>query len=248
MWKSLATALSFLTILRVPFTSTEAVSSEDLAQSFSCFPLVGLILGACYASLARLLSPLVPPLLLSVTITAVMLGLTRALHMDGLADLADGLGGGYTPERRLEIMKDSRTGPFGAIAVVLAVAFKIAALDVLISRQLFSLIVLAPVFSRFAMVLTAYGSPYARKTGGLARPFLENITRRQIVTASFFTAVLAVFINFSAGLSALVFACASVALLRFYCRRLLGGVTGDVLGAANEIVEVVALFVFACLP
>ncbi len=248
MWKNFATALSFLTVFRLPFTSSETISSKDFAESFSCFPLVGFILGVCYAASAYALSPFVPPLLLSVMIAAATVFLTRALHMDGLADLADGVGGGYTPERRLEIMKDSRTGPFGALAVVLAVAFKVAALDALIYRHAFPLILLVPIFSRFAMVLAAYKSRYARSRGGLARPFLEHMTHRPLFAAALLTAAFSVFISPTAGIVAAVLVCGSVSVLRFYCHRWLGGVTGDALGAINEITEVVLLSVFACLP
>lgn len=247
MWSRLGTALSFLTLFRLPFTSSATLAPQELAESFSFFPLVGLALGFCYAAPAYALSGFMPALLLSVVVTALTAVLTRALHLDGLADLADGVGGGYSPERRLEIMKDSRTGAFGALAIALAVAFKVAALDALILRNAFSALLLVPVFSRFAMVLAAYRSPYARKEGGLGKPFLEHMVRRHVLTAFLFTAAPSLLIQPVFGLLALVLASGSVLALRLLCRRWLGGITGDALGAINEIVEVLLFSAAACM-
>jgi adenosylcobinamide-GDP ribazoletransferase len=247
MWSHFGTALSFLTLFRLPFTSAGTLAPQELAESFSYFPLVGLTLGFCYAAPAYALSGFMPALLLAVLITALTAVLTRALHLDGLADLADGVGGGYTPERRLEIMKDSRTGAFGALAIALAVAFKVAALDALILRKAFPAVLLVPVFSRFAMVLAAYRSPYARKEGGLGKPFLDHIARRHVLTAFLLTAVTALLVQPVFGLCALALASGSVLALRLLCRRWIGGITGDALGAINEIVEILLFSAAACM-
>lgn len=247
MWSHFGTALSFLTLFRLPFTSPRTLTPQELAESFSFFPPVGLILGFCYALPARALSALVPSLLLAVAITALTAVLTRALHLDGLADLADGVGGGYNPERRLEIMKDSRTGAFGALAIALAVAFKVAALDAVIRAEAFLPLLLVPVVSRLAMVLAAYRSPYARKEGGLGKPFLEHIARRHLLTALGLTAVSAFLVQPVFGLFALALAAGTVPAFRLLCRRWLGGMTGDALGALNEIVEVLLLSAAACM-
>ena len=132
MLKNFAAALSFLTILRIPFTKSN-LAAEELAAGFSCFPLAGLVLGfICYGS-AVLLRKNVPAPILSVLIAALMVLLTRGLHLDGLADFADGIWGGSTPQRRLEIMKDSRSGAFGVLALIFAVAFKVASIHTLVS-------------------------------------------------------------------------------------------------------------------
>ena len=240
MWQQLNLAVSFLTILRLPFTPSQEATPADLAGSFSWFPLVGLILGLCATAPAYLL-PDAPPLMLAVLVATLLAFLTRGLHLDGLADVADGLGGGYTPERRLEIMKDSRTGPFGALALIFAVLFKVAALDTLILGHCWSGMLLAPVLSRLAMVLGAYRMPHARKVGGLATPFLENMTFRQVLAASLLPVAILVCFDLKFAALALGIVTGAAALARVLARRWLGGMTGDVLGALNEVAEVALL-------
>jgi adenosylcobinamide-GDP ribazoletransferase len=246
MLNDFATALTFLTILRIPCVSSPGATSAALGRSFSFFPVVGCLLGACWLALAYLISPWIPPLLLAVLLTAVMAFLTRALHLDGLADLADGVGGGYTAERRLEIMKDSRSGAFGAIALILAIVLKAAALDTLILQRSWPPMLLVPVLSRFAMALAAYHSTYARKEGGIGKPFLEHVTSREILLASLFSVAASILLVRVLSVFYLAGMLALVGSLRHLSNRWLGGITGDVLGAVNEITEVGLLCFAAC--
>jgi adenosylcobinamide-GDP ribazoletransferase len=244
MLKSFTAALSFLTIIRVPLTQS-ILTAEELAASFSCFPLAGLILGLIYYGTAVILKGSVPALLLSVLIPAVMVLLTRGLHFDGLADLADGLWGGSTPERRLEIMKDSRSGAFGVLALIFAVAFKIASIHQLISAGCLTPLLIAPVFSRFAMVAAAYRSRYARSEG-LGKPFLECMRTEHLILGAVFTTLAAA----ATGLYSLFYFIPVLGLvyfLRFISNKYLGGITGDVLGSVNELSEILVLLIAACL-
>lgn len=247
MWKSFAFAFSFLTILPLPFSSSEAHAPSDLPRSFCFFPLVGLLLGACYVCFGYFGIGYVPPFLLSAFITSLSVILTRALHLDGLADLADGVGGGYTPERRLEIMKDSRTGAFGAAAITLALILKTAALHAIISDARWLPLLVIPSLSRFAMVVAAFKGSYARPAGGLGKSFLEHMTLKHLVAAIF----LSIFLSFIPAPGFALFAfptlLATVALLRYLTSRWLGGITGDVLGAVNEITEILLLSLAASL-
>jgi adenosylcobinamide-GDP ribazoletransferase len=248
MIRHFALALSFLTILRLPFVSRDTADSLDLARSFYWFPLVGLVLGGCWLLAALLLHALMPPLLLSVLLTTLMALLTRGLHLDGLADLADGVGGGFTPERRLQIMKDSCVGSFGALALILGIACKVAALSALLpGRSWWPELVLIPTLSRLAMVLGAYKSTYARLEGGLGKPFCEHIQPAHVAAASASTLVAGLVLAplMSAILLPVLLAC--VLLVRRLTRRWLGGITGDVLGALNEITEAALLTIAACL-
>jgi adenosylcobinamide-GDP ribazoletransferase len=247
MWNQLGIAVSFLTVFRLPFTSLEETDSKDLAGSFSFFPLVGLVPGVCCGALVVALHRWMPPLLLAVVITAALALLTRGLHLDGLADLADGAGGGYTPERRLAIMKDSSTGAFGALALALAVSFKVAAFHGLIAARSWSPFFLVPVLSRFAMVLAAYKAPYPRPQGGLGKPFLQSMSALQPLLAAVFALSLCALLNLRHAWIYLVLALLCVGVLRLLARRWLGGVTGDVLGALNEIAEIVLFSCAACL-
>jgi adenosylcobinamide-GDP ribazoletransferase len=245
MWKQFAIAVSFLTLVRLPRTPAEDITPSDLAGSFSWFPVVGLLLGVCLVAVASLLHG-APPFLLAVLLTALLAILTRGLHLDGLADLADGIGGGYTRERRLEIMKDSRTGAFGALALIFAVLLKSTAIYTLLLGHCWSAMLVAPVMSRFAMVLGAYNMPHARSTGGLARPFLEQMDSQQLLGASLLSIAALVFLALKTAAFYLILAVACAGFLRVLARRWLGGMTGDVLGALNEITEIVLLAVAAC--
>lgn len=242
-----ALAFSFLTLFPVPSRRLDSVTPVDLARSFAAFPLVGLSLGGILLLIARLLSIAGSHLLAAALLTALLCLLTRALHLDGLADVADGFGGGYTPERRLEIMKDSRTGAFGVVALFVVLAVKTSALEVLLSRHSWAFLPIAPVLGRFAMVATAYKSRYARTEGGLGQSFVDHISAFQILAASATTGLIAFLIAGLPAVPPIVAVLCCVGLVRFISHRMIGGVTGDVLGAVNEIGETLAWTVFAFL-
>ncbi|MGV8073330.1 MAG: adenosylcobinamide-GDP ribazoletransferase [Syntrophobacteraceae bacterium] len=246
MLRTFSTALSFLTIFRFPFLSSQTPTQSDLAKSFAFYPLVGLLLGTAWFASALIFYTMMPPFLLATIMTTLMVVLTRALHLDGLADLADGIGGGYTPERRLEIMKDSRTGAFGALALILAVMFKVSALSAIIQSADWLPLLLVPALSRFGMVLTAYKSPYARREGGLGKPFVENLTAGYVAVAAIISLLVSVMLAFPVFPFYIVAVLACVAFIRCFCGKCLGGITGDVLGATNELSEVVLLAVAVC--
>ena len=150
--------------------------------------------------------------------------MTGALHLDGLADTADALGG-RTRERRLEIMRDSRIGTFGAAAVALDLLIKVGAMEQLVARGLLPALIAAGAVSRATSVLLAGWLPYAREsgTGGvLGRP--SRIALAVCLPAAPFALP-----------------------LRVVFRRLFGGVTGDILGAAIEVTETLALVFAAAL-
>ena len=244
MLKSFSGALSFLTIFRIPF-SNSILSAKELAAGFACFPLIGLLLGAIYYGAALFLSGRVPVLLLAVLIASLTILLTRGLHFDGLADLADGIWGGATPERRLEIMKDSRSGAFGVLALIVAVSFKIASVHALLVAGYLTPLLLAPVFSRFAMAAAAYGSSYARKEG-LGKPFVEQMRVGHLATAALFTAAA----SLPAGIYSVLYFVPVLGCAFFFkmlSGKYLGGMTGDVLGAVNETGEIIVLVLGACV-
>ncbi|MGA2403955.1 MAG: adenosylcobinamide-GDP ribazoletransferase [Syntrophobacteraceae bacterium] len=243
MLKSFSAALSFLTVFRIPFTDS-ILSPKELGAGFACFPLAGLVLGLIYYSAAVVFQARVPGLLLSVLIACLTALLTRGLHFDGLADFADGIWGGSTPQRRLEIMKDSRSGTFGVLALIIGVSLKIASIDALISGGCLAPLLVAPVYSRFAMAATAYGSQYARKDG-LAKPFLENVKIEHVAIAALLAAAATLPVGFKLMLY-LVPVVGCVFLFKLISKKYLGGITGDVLGAVNEVSEIVVLVLGAC--
>lgn len=234
-------ALTFLTI--IPWPGVGAATAQELARALFWFPWIGFLLGLLYWITGRGLLALFPPAPAAGLLVLVTVILTRGLHLDGLADTADGLGGGRTPEQRLAIMKDSRLGAFGALGLILVLLLKFVFLEAGLTRHQEAVLPLFPLISRWGMVLLAAWSPYARPGGGLGQPMVEGATWPRVGGAT----VAAILLGFLAGgfaaLLLLAIAALAVLLLRAYFRRQLGGITGDVLGAANEILEVLILAV-----
>ncbi|SMC23585.1 cobalamin-5'-phosphate synthase [Desulfacinum hydrothermale DSM 13146] len=244
MIQGFRTALAFLSRLRLPGGGTAVLEPRDLARSFAFFPAVGLVLGCLQAAAAVGLAAL-PPALSAIWVLALTTWLTRGLHLDGLADVADGVGGGFDPQRRLAIMKDSRVGAFGVMALVLGLLVKAAALAQLLQGPHLGPLVVVPMISRGAMVWCAYKIPYARSEGGLGKPFVDHVGRREIVWSTATAAGVVALGPWTLWL--LAAAALTVWAVRRQSKRWLGGITGDVLGAANEVVEMVGYTLAALL-
>ena len=232
-------ALSFLTIL--PVGQIPISGEKELARSMALFPLVGLVVGLLLAFGNSLFSLLfLKPLALWSTIGLLAL-LTRGLHLDGLADTMDGLASGGTREKILEVMRDSRIGAFGVISLIFLLGAKYLALDQISNSSIPRSLILMAVMGRNSMVLVCYRSPYARPGQGLGKPFTENLSTREIaisLVSAFGIALLTMGIKgagvfLGIGLFSLGY--------RFFFIKKLDGVTGDILGAANELAELLCL-------
>ncbi|MFZ2088412.1 MAG: adenosylcobinamide-GDP ribazoletransferase [Desulfobaccales bacterium] len=232
-------ALTFLTIF--PWPRLGEVTSGDLARSLFWFPWVGAILGLVYWGAGIGLAGLFPPPAAAALFLTFTVFLTRGLHLDGLADTVDGLGGGRTPEARLAIMKDSRLGAFGAVVLVLVLLLKFAFLLALLDRGMARPLMLFPLVSRWGLVFLASLAPYARPGGGLGKAMTEGATPQLVAGATLSAGFLTFLAGGFAGLVSLVLGGLTVWGLSLYCRRHLGGVTGDVYGAVNEILETLVL-------
>jgi adenosylcobinamide-GDP ribazoletransferase len=231
-------ALTFLTI--IPWPRQGLAGPQDLARSMFWFPWVGALLGLIYWGAWSGLGLIFPAPGTAAMVLALTVILTRGLHLDGLADTLDGLGGGRDQEARLRIMKDSSLGAFGAAGLMLAMLLKYG-FFLSLGAGAGSIFILFPLVSRWGMALLAYLSPYARKEGGLGQAMTLGVTGPIILGATVGAAALAFL---SLGLPGLILMAAAggmVVLMKFYFVRKLGGVTGDVLGAANEILEILAL-------
>jgi len=236
----LTTAFRTLSILPIPGSRT-----DDFANSLPWFPLVGLLLGALLVGLANACKG-APPDATAVVLLLAGVVLTRGLHLDGLADSADGFGGGYTRERVLEIMKDSSTGAFGAIAIALALLIKWVALTHLIESHNLGVVIEAYVASRALQVEQMTRLPYAREAG-TAASFVEGATVRHRVVVLASAGLAAILLKGIAGAFYLAMAWLAVWLFGLYCKKRVGGVTGDLLGATSEISEILILFLpFFC--
>lgn len=232
--RPVAVAVQFLT--RLP-TWVEDVTGEDLGRSIPFFPLAGALLGAALAGLAAALPGRVPVAMGAVLLVAAHAFLTGGLHLDGLADLFDGLSGGAGDRARtLAIMKDSRIGAHGATALVLALLLKVAALAALLGRRdLFALLAF-PAVARFAVVPLVVWFPYARPEG-LGKPFHGGGRGWHVPLAAVFAAAAGAGMGAHAVVPVMAGLLAAGAAAVAVQRRL-GGLTGDVYGACIELAEV----------
>ncbi len=160
-------ALTFLTIF--PWPRLPLAAPQDLARSMFWFPWVGAVLGLTYWAAFQVMAKFLPDMAAAALLVVLTAVATRGLHLDGLADALDGLGGGATPESRLAIMKDSRLGTFGAVGLILILLLKFAFFLGIAAQGKHAALMVFPVLSRWGMVLLAALSPYARPEGGLGR-------------------------------------------------------------------------------
>ncbi len=220
------------------------------------FPIVGLLLGVILAATDLLLHwgyPLFtdvyrpfPPLLAAAILAVLLVALTRALHLDGFMDCCDALLGGFNRERRLEILRDSHVGAFAVTGVVSLLLIKVAAIMALPpSGRMWALLVF-PCLSRWAMLLVLEVFPYARRDG-IGVPFQPQGGRWQLLAGLLAALVVAVALTGPAGLALLAAATAVALGLGAWASKLLGGVTGDVYGAVNEVAETAVLALAAIL-
>lgn len=238
-------AFSFLT--KIPTPGQKTLTEESLVKGTSFFPLVGLAIGALLYAVHFLATPLFPgsnPL--AVLLLVFWVALSGALHLDGLSDSFDGLGGGSNREERLHIMKDSGTGTFGLVAVVLLLLFKYSLLQALLLQgSADTALLLAPVLGRWSMTVLMVITPYAGKKESLGRPFIEKIGRKHLLAATFLTLPLGLIAPVTFFLLLLPLTLLLIYLLRNLYLQKIGGITGDTTGATCELVELLALLVFA---
>jgi adenosylcobinamide-GDP ribazoletransferase len=237
--KDFLQALSFLTILPVDHPSL--LEEKGLARSMTFFPLVGLLIGLLLTVAYLILSFLFSKsLALWLTLGCLAL-LTRGLHLDGFADTVDGFAAGGSKEKILEVMRDSRIGAFGVVGLILLIGAKYLALDQITGPSIPGSLILMTVMGRNSMVWVCFRSPYARTGEGLAKPFAENLTSREMILSSASAIAMGLVVGGLEGVLVFIgIGLFSLAFRLFFLKKL-KGITGDVLGAANELSEVLCL-------
>jgi adenosylcobinamide-GDP ribazoletransferase len=246
--RSFFAALTFLTPVRVP----EAWSGGErgLRGAPAFFPIVGALIGGVAAAVTYGIDKVLPSLPASVIVVLFLVACSAGLHMDGLADTADGLFSSRPRERVLEIMRDSHIGTMGVLAVVGVLLLKVALLSSIApggGSARWRAVLLAPIAGRCALLVVMSLFPYARADGGLATVFRSSGRKAALLT------VWGMVVLFLAGWlvaqgPGLVIAAAALGLallLGWYVHRRIGGYTGDTLGATSELCETVALLVAA---
>jgi adenosylcobinamide-GDP ribazoletransferase len=213
--------------------------AERMSSALPWFPLVGFIIGLILYGLARLILILSGQWAGGAAISAVIAGivLTRGVHLDGLADWADGFWGARSKDHILRIMKDPHKGTFGVTAIAAVLLTKwVAFLQLLLSGS-FHLVLAVYIIARTSMVLLAIALPYAREEGGTGLPFVLGGTRLQgVLAVGLALALLSVFHGLVGALLFIGGLMGAVPLGMWFHRRV-GGVTGDLLGACCEIME-----------
>jgi len=237
----LLNAIRFLTVLPTP-QSNDALASDWLSRAMKYFPLVGAGIGFVSALVFVVAHQFWSPLISAILAVTTSIALTSALHEDGLADTVDAFGGGWTVERRLAIMKDSRIGTYGALALGLGCALRVAALS--------SLPLWAGAAALIAMHAAARAMPafvmnrlvYAGDTSAMKVSYAEAPVRSDEVTFLLITAFIAAIplalISFKSVVIGLLLGALLGALLARAAKRLIGGYTGDVLGAIEQLFEI----------
>jgi adenosylcobinamide-GDP ribazoletransferase len=235
--KPLLAAIQFLTV--IPFPKSFTGGEKELERCMPFFPVVGLLIGIIIAAFDHVMGFIFPPLPASVMTVIAMTGISGGLHMDGLADTADGFFSARPRERVLEIMRDSRTGVMGVLAVVFVIVLKVSVLISLFPPFRPGIIVLMPLAGRCSFVVMMTALPYVRREGGLATAFGVGKSWLNVLWTSAFLLAAGWIAGHWMGLAASFSALLMAALFSVYCFRKIGGYTGDTLGAGCEITEII---------
>lgn len=217
-------------------------TSPELAASMAWYSTVGLMLGGIMALSDSWLNHIFAQEVVNICLIVLLVSLTRGLHQDGLADTLDGLAGGRTAAERLSIMRDPRIGALGATGLFLSLILRYAGLMALPQSLRIPVLVCMPALGRCAMVALAWVAPYARANGGLASPFLAHLSVWHVIgSTTVLTAALVIGVGFTATVVTLIGSGLIITAVQAMCRVCFGGITGDTLGATNELVEILFL-------
>jgi len=239
--------VTFLTIF--PASRNLDRGPMDLSNSRAFYPAVGLLMGLLLVGVEEGSSRIFTEPMTAAFLVATMVIVTRALHLDGLMDVCDGVFGGFTPERRLEIMRDSRVGAFGVVGGVTVLLLKYGAL---LSLLMLSepgkewALLLFPALSRWTMVVLLGVFPYVRSQG-LGSPFHGGGIKIATTVAGLSALAASILLGGFAGLGLFFGVMAMAWLLGWAMAKSLGGLTGDTYGATNEIIETTVIIVATAL-
>jgi adenosylcobinamide-GDP ribazoletransferase len=240
--KTFFTALMFLT--RIPCPRWVDHAPDSLAKSTMYFPLVGLLVGGLGACVSRLIGVLYPPLFAVLCGLSATVVVTGAFHEDAFADVCDGFGG-WTPERRLEIMRDSRVGSFGVVGLVLLIGAKIALLSGLGLARVPLAFLAGHTLARWSTLVMIARFPSVTDSASMAAPFASAITLPRFL----FATLIALLVSLLCGPASAAIMFVLTLLLCFgagrFFNRWVGGISGDCLGAVNQVTELLCYAVLA---
>ncbi len=241
MLKEIGSVFSFLTI--IPATNSNL---ETIAKYMYIFPIVGILIGLIIGSFALGISLFLDPLIVALLVVAGLAIITGIHHTDGLADFADGLMTKGSKEKKLKAMKDVSTGTAGIVSIVLYVVGLILALSLMDGYQLFTAILLSEILAKFAMVLQAALGNSA--ITGSNSPFVQIMKdKKRLFLASAITLIPVIVLGGTVGAIAFVAIITITIFIVAISTKSFGGITGDVLGATNELARLSSIIVFASI-
>jgi adenosylcobinamide-GDP ribazoletransferase len=234
-------ALRFMTIVPVPSSDT-AARPDWLSRCTKYFPAVGICIGLVSAAVLLLAGTIWGPDIAALFAVAASIAVTGGLHEDGLADTADSFGGGWSVEKRLAIMKDSRIGAYGTLALVFGVALRVTALAEMPLWSGAAALISAHAAARITPALVMNALPYAGDTAAMKvsyddAPVSANDIRFALIVVVCALVPLA-FGSITSVISGLLLGAVLSTALALWARRLIGGYTGDVLGAIEQMFEI----------
>ena len=241
MLKEIGSIFSFLTII-----PTSNANLETVAKYMYLFPIVGIAIGLVVGSIGFGVSFFLDPLIVSLLVVASLALITGIHHTDGLADFADGLMVKGTKEKKLAAMKDLATGSAGIVAIVLYLVSLIVAFSLSGGYQLFLAILLSEIIAKYSMVLMASLGKSA--SVGSNSPFVELMkNRKKLAVTTVITLIPLIALGGTTGLIIFAVGTTFTLFLVALSTRSFGGITGDVLGATNELSRLASVLVFVSI-
>ncbi len=249
-WFDFLGAVQFLTRLRAPSIPYE---QDSLARAVKYFPIVGLLIGSGSALLYTLLAQHLPLAVVALLIVVYLVAITGCLHEDGLADSADGFGGGWEREKVLAIMRDSRIGAYGAVALALSLFARVLLIAALPRTQVEAYLIVAPVLSRWTTLPLSFYLPPARDrtegggdgqgadgqgAGGQGARIARLTTRGNLMIGTLFMCVIVFALLRTRALLPILASVGVTLGTALYYKRRIGGITGDCFGATNQLAEI----------
>jgi adenosylcobinamide-GDP ribazoletransferase len=243
MFRHFLIALQFLT--RIPIPNSIEVSEGDIGHAAAYFPFVGVIVGSCASIVFIGLNTYLPVSTSVIGVLIITAVLTNGFHEDGLADSFDGFGGGWDKENILRIMRDSRIGTFGGLSLILLILAKYNILSLNAGPNLWRWLIFAHTTSRWTVLPMCKWLPYAREQGqgGLVA---RRIDWRAIIIATVTLIAASFLLPLHQSLIAIVVTTGIIITTGLYYKYRIGGITGDCLGATNQLTEV-AIYLVALL-
>jgi adenosylcobinamide-GDP ribazoletransferase len=237
--EEVVSAFQFLT--RIP-TPSIAFEGDSLSRAIKFFPLAGLVVGSVAVLLQKLLTPHLSRPLVALAVLIYLVLVTGCFHEDGLADTADGFGGGRTKDHILLILKDSRIGSYGAAALVLSLLARYLLLESLPMEHFAAYVISAHVLCRWSSLPLSYFLSPAREQNGQGARIAKLTSLPSLVFGSVFSLVVVAFALRWSAVAPLLVAVLVAALSGWFYQRKIDGITGDCFGATNQLTEIAVYF------